>query len=223
MLSKNMTLQKLTDIATKLHMDIDELQEIFVQSLLMNSSHVYLHKNDIMKEYKNIKKPYEFLHSDDIDTINGIKEIKENYFGLIDDINKEYEMVNIIHLKRNTKPNIKLNKLDGNEEQKAVMNNLYSSEISILTGGAGTSKTHVILEIVKKSKHDIVVLALTGMCVENFKNKLRKENDIKENNCNVLAMHEEIRKEIYKKYDYYDCNFINKNGKKLIAKQLLLL
>ena len=55
LLSKNMTLQKLTDIATKLHMNTDELQEIFVHCLLMNSSHVYLHKNDIMKEYKNIK------------------------------------------------------------------------------------------------------------------------------------------------------------------------
>ena len=88
-------------------------------------------------------------------------------------------MIDIIHQKKNTKPNIKLNKLDGNEEQKAVMNNLYSSEISILTGGAGTGKTHVILEIVKKSKHNVAVLSLTGMCVENFKNKLYEDNDIK--------------------------------------------
>lgn len=60
-------------------------------------------------------------------------------------------------------------------KQRQAVRMACTTRVSLLTGGPGTGKTHVIRSIAQFAKSSVVILSLTGMCVQSIQDVLTKK------------------------------------------------
>ena len=163
--------------------------------------------DDMLKEFCNNKAFYYYYNKLDVDVIKRIL-VKVNMNGyiylttkyvfnnerfiervckiLIDDVEKE----DIIYAKMYVSPE-RLN-----DDQIEAIHNGINFGISIITGGPGTGKTHVIGQIIRMTRHEeiIFLLAPTGAAVERIKQvKIHHPGDNKEYNIDHFVDIDQIK------------------------------